>query len=102
MSKGQRVEAYAYAKNGRLLAVGRNSYTKTHPEQARCAEIAGQPKKQYLHAEIDALVKAKSQVYKLFIVRYGKRVGETRLAKPCPVCEIAINNHQVKLVEYTT
>ena len=101
MSKGQRIEAYAYAANGRLLAVGHNSYTKTHPVQAHYARLAGQHQKVYLHAEIDALVKAKSQVHKLAIVRYGKR-GETRLAKPCPVCELAINNFRVKLVEYTT
>ena len=96
-----KVEAYAYDKRGRLLSVGRNSYTKTHPMQARYAAKAGVPKKQYLHAEVDALIKAKAQVHKLFIVRYGAK-GETRLAKPCPLCDLVINNHGVKLVEYTT
>lgn len=95
------VEAIAYDRHGRVLAIGRNSYTKTHPVQAKYAERAGFPKRIYLHAEIDALIKAKAQVYKLSVIRVGKD-GRTRLAKPCPVCELAINNHRVKLVEYTT
>lgn len=96
-----RVEAYAYDKRGKLLSIGHNSYKRTHPVQARFAKLAGYPQKQYLHAEIDALVRARGrQVHKLFVCRYG-RAGETRLAKPCPVCELAINNFRVRLVEYT-
>ena len=39
-------------KRGNVLAIGKNSYTKTHPYQAKCAREVGLPEKIYLHAEL--------------------------------------------------
>lgn len=99
-TKRQHITALAYDKKGRLLAVGENSYTKTHPLQAYYGNKAGRPAAIYLHAELDALIKAKSKVYKLVVLRYGAK-GKPLLAKPCPACRLAINDFGVKHVEHT-
>lgn len=100
----QQVIARTYSKQGRLISIGVNSYSKTHPHQAALAKKAGLPDKVYLHAEVLALLRAQGKnlkVHKLVIKRY-KRDGTPGNAKPCPVCEEAIRLAGVKVVEYTT
>lgn len=100
MSKKHEVTAFAYDKRGRLIAVGRNSYTKTHPLQGHYAKKAGKPAAVYLHAEIAAMVKARSQIHKLVIVRYDA-AGNPVLSKPCASCQLAIKAFNIKIVEHT-
>lgn len=100
MCNKQEITATIYDKRGRVIAVGKNSYDQSHPRQAYYAQRAGDPKKIYLHAEIAALVKCKGTPYKIKIERYNKQ-GEPRLAKPCPICELAIKESGIKFVEYT-
>jgi deoxycytidylate deaminase len=100
MSKKHEITALAYDKRGKLLAVGRNSYVRTHPLQAKYGQRTGRPNAVYLHAELAALVKARAPVHKLVIVRYHRN-GEPALAKPCPACELAIKEFGVKHVEHT-
>lgn len=92
--------ALAYNKRGKLLAVGHNSYVKTHPLQAKYGRLSGKPKAIYLHAELHALIKAKEQVHKLVILRYNKN-GLPATAKPCAGCQLAIKDYGVKNVEHT-
>ena len=101
-SARQDITALIYDKRGRLISVGRNSYTKTHPLQARCAAHVGLEHKIYLHAEVDALVKFKdwSKAHKIVITRYDK-AGNPVNAKPCPVCQRAIAQAGIKEVEHT-
>ena len=99
-TKRQEITALAYDKKGRLLSVGRNSYTKTHPLQAKYAAKAGKPNAIYLHAEVMALVKARGEVYKIVVLRYGAN-GKPLLAKPCPACQLAITDFGVKYIEHT-
>jgi deoxycytidylate deaminase len=100
VSKKHEITALAYDKRGKLLAVGRNSYVRTHPLQAKYGRRTGRPNAVYLHAELAALVKARAVVHKLVILRYHKD-GRPALAKPCPACELAIKEFGVKFVEYT-
>ena len=103
MSKGTKrhhITALAYDRKGRLLAVGTNSYTKTHPLQAKFAEKSGKPGAVYLHAEIAALVKAKGKVHRLVVLRYGSK-GQPLLAKPCKACQLALTHYGVKEIEHT-
>lgn len=93
--------AIALNKQGHILSKALNSYTQTHPKQAKYAALAGLPEKHYLHAEIAAIVKAKVQVDKLVIVRIGKN-GQPMNAKPCPICELAIKAHGIRSIEYST
>lgn len=92
--------ALAYAKDGRLLAVGKNSYTKTHPMQARLAQKVGKPDAIFLHAEISALVKSREPVHKLVVLRYD-RFGNPKSAAPCAICREAIRLFKVKHIEHT-
>ena len=99
-TKRQNITAFAYDKKGNLLAVGRNSYTKTHPLQAKYGRLSGKPGAIYLHAEVSALVRARGEVYRLVVVRYGAD-GKPLLAKPCKACQLAIRDFGVKRVEHT-
>src|SRR3990167_9944503 len=99
----QQIVAKIYDRKGRLLATGRNSYTKTHPMQARYARILGGrwSPKVYLHAEIAALVQLSRsdrrvrQADSIFIQRINRQ-GLSRLAAPCPVCTLALQQAGVK------
>lgn len=90
-------------KHGNVLAYAENSYSKTHPVQARFGAQNGKPDAIFLHAEIAALVKLQrgDKPYKISVVRYRKD-GSTGCAKPCLVCEAAIKHWGIQRVEYTT
>lgn len=94
------VIARVYDKRGRLLSRAANSYIKTHSLQAHFANLAGQPQRIYLHAEIAALIKAGDKAHKIVVERYN-RVGEPVLARPCPICSLAIDAWGIKIVEHT-
>lgn len=94
--------AVIYDKRGRVISIGQNSYVKTHPLQAKYADKVGLPDKQFLHAEIHAIIRCKdlSKAHKIFISRWNKK-GEPVLAKPCPVCQSAIEAAGIEIVEHT-
>lgn len=96
-----RIASVVLDKRGKLLSTGTNSYTRSHPTQARHAAKSGNPSKQFLHAEIAALINCRGVAYKIVTVRI-KRDGTFGLAKPCPVCELAIKEAGIRIVEYTT
>lgn len=98
--KHYNITALAYAKDGRIIAVGKNSYTKTHPLQKKLAVEVGNPDAIYLHAELAALVKAKEPVHRLVVLRYDSR-GNPKSAAPCAICREAIRLFDVKHVEHT-
>lgn len=87
-------------KKGNIISTGFNNETKTHPVQAEFAQRVGYPEKLYLHAEIHALVKCKDEPHTIYVARLtkGNNIG---LAKPCPVCELAIKESGAKVVYYT-
>lgn len=95
------VTATVYDKRGRILSKAMNSYEKTHPRQAKLAIKVGIPEKLYLHAEVLALLRCRGRAYKIRVERRNRQ-GQTRLAKPCPICELAIKQAGVKFVEYST
>lgn len=92
--------ARAYNKRGRLLAVGQNSYTRTHTIQAKYGKRTGRPKAIFIHAEIDAILKAREPVHKIEILRKHAD-GTPALAKPCDGCALALAEFNVKIVVHT-
>ena len=94
--------AIIYDKRGRVLSIGKNSYIKTHPLQAKHADKVGLPEKQYLHAEIHAITRCRdlSKAHKILITRFGTK-GQPLLAKPCLVCQSAIRAAGIEIVEHT-
>lgn len=99
----QRIFAVCLDKKGRILSESSNRYDKSHPYQYECACHAGNDEAINLHAEIAAIIacKNKTKIHKLVIARVGN-TGRELLAKPCPICQIAIRQANIKLVEYTT
>lgn len=99
-TKGQyRVAATAFGIHGSPLYTGTNSYVKTHPVQAMLAKMVGMPDRIYLHAEIDALVRAGSQVHTMVVTRVG--AANQRLpSKPCAICRLAMRRAGVRRVLY--
>lgn len=102
MSKPQQITAIIYDRRGNVLSIGQNSYVKTHPLQAKHAEIVGEPHKLFLHAEVHAITRCKrlDRAHRIFISRYGKD-GRPLNAKPCPVCMSAIKATGIEVIEHT-
>jgi len=88
---------------GRVVAKGVNQDTKTHPLQARLAEVVGLEEKIYLHAEVAALIRCRSDVDTIVVARLGGHEGdELRNARPCPICTLALEQAGIKHIYYTT
>jgi tRNA(Arg) A34 adenosine deaminase TadA len=96
------VTAFVYDKKGNLLSVGRNSYVKTHPLQAKAARAVKQEKRIFLHAEIAALVKVRfwEDAFRMEVFRYGAD-GRALTARPCPICDHVIKQTGIKRIEHT-
>lgn len=97
-SKLRKPEVFAFAgKGNRFGPASQNSYRKTHPRQDFFARRAGQPARQYLHAEVAALLRAPKDCDTLYVFRFTKD-GQLALAKPCPVCQLAIKHFGIRKV----
>lgn len=96
------VTAVIYDKRGRVLSVGNNSYVKTHPLQAEHARRAGEPHKIYLHAEIHAITRCSdlSKAHSIAVFRYLED-GSPAKARPCAICQSAIEAAGIKHIEHT-
>lgn len=83
----------------RIISIGKNSYVKSHPIQAFYAKQAAQPERCFLHAEIDAIIKAgKRIVYCDSIVSFRmSNSGALVCAAPCLTCKAAIDNFKLKV-----
>lgn len=98
----QNITAIIYDKRGKVLSVGKNSYVKTHPKQAKHAKMVGLPEKEFLHAEVDAIIRCRdiSKAHKILVTRINKS-GNYANAKPCPICKSAIKEAGIKHVEWS-
>ena len=89
-------------RKGRVLSIGKNSYIKTHPYQAKIAKQVGEHHRIFLHAEIHAITKCKdlSKAHKISIFRYDKS-GNPVLARPCEICYTAIKEAKIPNIIHT-
>ena len=94
------VHSYVLDSHNRIISKGINSYQKTHPMQFRLANKTNRPHRNYLHAEIAALVKARKEPYGILVVRITKS-GLIRMARPCNICIMAIREAGIKNVYYS-
>ena len=81
MTIKQDITAIIYDKKGRVLSIGKNSYTKSHTMMHTHANKVGLPHKIFQHAEVNAIVKCRdlSKAYKISVFRYNKQ-GKPLLA----------------------
>jgi len=88
--------AFVLNKKGIVIAMAAN-FGKTHPIMLK---LGGDLNKIYLHAEVAALLQAK-KVHTLYSLRVNKQ-GKLLNAKPCKICQKAIQHFGVKEVYYST
>jgi tRNA(Arg) A34 adenosine deaminase TadA len=103
MKKKYCITAIIKDRHGHILSRASNSYIKTHPLQAKYAKKVGREKKIYLHAEVLAILRAGKKIKKAFsieIFRFDEK-GNTKLAKPCPICTELIKTTPIKEIIYT-
>jgi deoxycytidylate deaminase len=99
-SKGEKQQLVAIAlRKGKVIGIGRNSYSKTHPWQRECAHRVKKEKSIYLHAEIACLVSCRKVPDTLVVARINKK-GELVNSKPCSICSLAISlvNPSMKVI----
>ena len=88
---------------GKIVSTGVNQETKSHPLQAKFAKMVGLDEKIYLHAEMSALVKSRSDCDTIVVARLGGHSGEElRNSRPCAICSLALKQAGVKHVHYST
>ena len=98
----KKVGAVLLHKN-KVITQGVNQDTKSHPIQAKFAQMVGLDEKIYLHAEMSVLVKCKSEADTIVVARLGGHSGyEIRNAKPCPICALALKEAGIEHIYYTT
>lgn len=85
----------------KVVVTATNLESKSHPLQAKFAERVGLHEKIYLHAEIAALVKCREECDTIVVARVNPQ-GKLRMAKPCPICSLALKESGVDKVHYTT
>lgn len=99
---GSRHAAAIVCKN-RIISIGTNKL-KSHPMMA---EFSGHPEKIWLHAEIDAIIKAINIVGVDFLKNCDLKVvrldiyDRLALSKPCEICRKAIEHFNIKSVEWS-
>lgn len=102
MKTRYRILALCKDKNGNVISRGINSYSKSHPLQAYFAKKVGRPEQIYLHAEIQAILRAKEQqIDTIEIYRVNFNFTQQN-ARPCPICMEAIKAFGIKHIFYTT
>ena len=103
MSVKPNITAIIYDKRGKVLSIGKNSFLKTHPMQAKFGKAAKEDyHKVYLHAEVAAIVKCRDidKAYKIVVARFNSK-GEPVNSCPCKACALAIASTGIKVIEHT-
>ena len=96
----KKVGAVLLNKN-KVVVTATNLETKSHPLQAKFAERVGLHQKIYLHAEISALVKCREECDTIVVARVNPQ-NKLRMARPCPICELALHEAGITKIHYTT
>lgn len=89
-------------RRGRVVVSTTNVEGKTHPRQSELAVRVGQPYRRSLHAELRALIKGRSAKPDTLVVGRVNSKNELCLARPCPVCQLAISESGILNVYYST
>ena len=93
--------ARVFSRKGTLIASATNSYTKTHPLMLHFGKQVGITYRPFLHAEVAALLKCGTTKPYAISIERKTSTGQPALAKPCAICERAIEAWGIKKVSYT-
>lgn len=93
------------AKGGDVISVGFNR-KKSHPFQKKynVHRGCGDESKDYIHAEMSAIVKARHQDLQGATIYVSRNTvhGDTAMCKPCGACMKAIVDSGIKKIFYTS
>jgi len=88
-------------KRNKIISTGQNSFSRTHPLQARYGKKHIHEDACFVHAELASIIKARGKGHTLWVARV-KLTDEIGLAKPCPSCMAVIQNEtELKKIVYT-
>lgn len=93
-----RLAAVVYDDRFRPISFGTNSYIKTHPLQA---QFSSHPLKVFVHAEIQALVRANGRRKHGIMVLRIDRFRRLQLARPCKSCMAAVLESGIREIVYS-
>ncbi len=96
------IKAVIFDKKGKVLSLGQNDYLKSHPYMKELSAKLGMPYKIYLHAEVAAILKCHdlTKAHRILVTRVSK-TGKLMLAKPCKICQSAIDAAGIKIIEHS-
>lgn len=96
------VTAIIYDRKGKVLSVGKNNYTKSHPLQARHAGLCNVPYKIFLHAEVHAVTQLSyfQVAHSILVSRYNSK-GEPVNARPCSICKSLLDEVGIREIRHT-
>jgi tRNA(Arg) A34 adenosine deaminase TadA len=96
------ITAICFDKKGRVLSVGKNSFTKTHPLQKKYADLCGLGDKIYMHAEVHAVVQVKEpeNIDSILVTRFNKS-GKPVRVDVCVICQSLLKVIGVKNIRTT-
>jgi deoxycytidylate deaminase len=108
----KKMSAVLLDRRNRVISTGVNSYVITHTQQFYAAVVASRKYrdpslalKTYLHAELNCIIKARRDGYRLLICRVGGHGGlELRNSFCCPICYnyIITNCPTIKEIHWST
>ena len=94
-------------RGGSVISVGYNKHN-TNAFVEHYADIARGRGRDFClstHAEQDAILKARNKVdlrgCKIFVARRLRLNGKPGMARPCPICENALNSYGIRKAYYT-
>lgn len=96
----QRIASIIVDKKGKILAIGSNSYTKSHPKMALYSSKFNDFNKIYVHSEISCLIKLKKQGYAIYTARISKN-NIPLPCRPCKICAYALKESGIEHVYFT-
>lgn len=102
MRKRYEIKVTCYDHKGKVLSKGCNNYSKSHPLAKHFAVLAGESQdKIYLHAELDACLKAGGKKIHEVKVERKHNDGTMANAEPCRTCKVMLRAFGVQKVKYS-
>jgi len=94
-------------RKSKIISTAVNLEAKSHPTQAHygeriCREYNDYRYSEqiYLHAEINCLIRARSDADTIIVVRVNRQ-NQLRMSLPCPICMLALKEAKIKHCYYT-
>ena len=99
-TKNYRIAAFVFKNRKHIYGKAVNLPKKKHPIQKKYAYKVKKEKREHLHAEVKAIIRAKGKGDSILVVRILKN-KKYAMARPCKICMEAIRETHIKHLWYT-